>query len=41
MGPLPDGGALGDYLSDAGYGRIGAKNDFGGYGWWYADFVHP
>jgi hypothetical protein len=41
MGPLPDGGNLSDYLSDAGYGMIGAKNDFGGYGWWYATYQHP
>jgi hypothetical protein len=40
-GPLPDGGTLGDYLSDAGYGRIGATNDFGGDGWWYATYLHP
>jgi hypothetical protein len=40
-GPLPDGGTLGDYLSDAGYGKIGAMNDFGGYGWWYATYQHP
>lgn len=41
MGPLPDGGTLGDYISDAGYGRIGVANDFGGYGWWYATYQHP
>ena len=40
-GPLPDGGSLSDYLSDAGYGRIGAMNDFGGSGWWYANYEHP
>jgi hypothetical protein len=40
-GPLPDGGALGNYLSDAGYGRIGVASDFGGDGWWYATFQHP
>jgi hypothetical protein len=40
-GPLPDGGTLGNYLSDAGYGKIGAMNDFGGYGWWYATYQHP
>jgi len=40
-GPLPDGGMLGDYLSDAGYGRIGVANDFGGYGWWYSTYQHP
>jgi hypothetical protein len=40
-GPLPDGGTVGDYLSDAGYGRIGVPNDFGGYGWWYATYQHP
>ncbi len=40
-GPLPDGGTLGDYLSDAGYGKIGSMNDFGGYGWWYATYQHP
>ena len=40
-GPLPDGGTLADYLSDAGYGRIGASNDFGGYGWWNATYQHP
>jgi hypothetical protein len=40
-GPLPDGGTIGDYLSDAGYGRIGIANDFGGNGWWYATFQHP
>ncbi len=40
-GPLPDGGTLGNYLSDAGYGRIGAMNDFGGDGWWYATYQHP
>jgi hypothetical protein len=40
-GPLPDGGTLGDYLSDAGYGRIGVTNDFGGTGWWYATYQHP
>jgi hypothetical protein len=40
-GPLPDGGVLGNYLSDAGYGRIGVANDFGGYGWWYATYQHP
>jgi hypothetical protein len=41
MGPLPDGGSLGEYLSDAGYGRIGVSNDFGGTGWWYATWQHP
>ncbi len=41
MGPLPDGGVLNDYLSDAGYGMIGAMNDFGGSGWWYASYQHP
>lgn len=40
-GPLPDGGTLADYISDAGYGKIGAMNDFGGYGWWYATYQHP
>jgi hypothetical protein len=40
MGPLPDGGTLGDYISDAGYGMIGAMNDFGGYGWWWATWQH-
>jgi hypothetical protein len=40
-GPLPDGGTLSDYISDAGYGRIGVPNDFGGYGWWYATYQHP
>ena len=40
-GSLPDGGTLGDYLSDAGYGRVGVTNDFGGYGWWYATYQHP
>jgi hypothetical protein len=40
-GPLPDGGTLGDYLSDAGYGRIGQPNDFGGNGFWYATYQHP
>jgi hypothetical protein len=40
-GPLPEGGSLGDYLSDAGYGRIGVPNDFGGNGWWYATYQHP
>lgn len=40
-GPLPDGGTLGNYLSDAGYGRIGMMNDFGGYGWWNATYQHP
>jgi hypothetical protein len=41
MGPLPDGGTVSDYLSDAGYGRIGVANDFGGNGWWYATYQHP
>ena len=41
MGPLPDGGTLDDYISDAGYGRIGAMNDFGGTGWWWATYQHP
>jgi hypothetical protein len=41
MGPLPDGGTVGDYLSDAGYGRIGVPNDFGGYGQWWATYQHP
>jgi hypothetical protein len=40
-GPLPDGGTLGNYLSDAGYGQIGVPNDFGGSGWWYATYQHP
>jgi hypothetical protein len=40
-GPLPDGGTVGNYLSDAGYGRIGVPNDFGGYGWWNATYQHP
>ncbi len=38
-GPLPDGGTLGMYLSDAGYGRVGVMNDFGGNGWWYAVYT--
>jgi hypothetical protein len=37
MGPLPDGGTLGNYLSDAGYGVL----NFGGDGWWYATWQHP
>jgi hypothetical protein len=41
MGPLPDGGTLSNYISDAGYGKIGAMDDFGGYGWWYATWQHP
>jgi hypothetical protein len=41
MGPLPDGGTVSDYLSDAGYGRIGVPNDFGGYGQWWATYQHP
>ena len=41
-GRLPDGGMLYDYLDlDAGYGKIGAMNDFGGYGWWFATYQHP
>ena len=39
-GPLPDGGTLGNYLSDAGYGQIGTMN-FGGNGWWYATYQPP
>ncbi|MGH7439542.1 MAG: hypothetical protein ACRENE_27960, partial [Polyangiaceae bacterium] len=41
MGPLPDGGMLDNYISDAGYGRIGVMNDFGGFGWWWAEYQHP
>jgi hypothetical protein len=40
MGALPDGGMLYDYIQDAGYGKIGAMNDFGGDGWWYAVWQH-
>ncbi|MGO9836212.1 MAG: hypothetical protein ACLP1X_18585 [Polyangiaceae bacterium] len=40
-GPLPEGGTLGNYISDAGYGMIGVPNDFGGDGWWYATYQHP
>jgi len=40
-GRLPEGGTLGNYLSDAGYGMIGVPNDFGGDGWWYATYQHP
>ncbi len=40
MGPLPDGGTLGNYINDAGYGMIGAMNDFGGDGWWWATWQH-
>jgi hypothetical protein len=41
MGPLPDGGTINQYINDAGYGAIGAMNDFGGDGWWYAIWQHP
>lgn len=40
-GPLPQGGALPDYLSDAGYGRIGVAKDFGGIGFWNATYQKP
>jgi hypothetical protein len=40
-GPLPDGGTLSNYIDDAGYGQIGAMNDFGGDGWWFAIWQHP
>jgi len=39
-GPVPGGGTVGDHLSDAGYGRIGVANDYGGYGFWNA-FYSP
>jgi hypothetical protein len=44
MGPLPDGGTVSDYLSDAGYGMLGTDagaGRFGGYGWWWATYQHP
>jgi hypothetical protein len=37
-GPVPGGGTVGDRLSDAGYGRIGVPNDYGGLGFWYAGY---
>jgi hypothetical protein len=37
-GPLPDGGTLYDYLSDAGYG---IAPHYGGTGWWFAEYSHP
>ncbi len=42
-GPLPNGlsGTAADYLSDAGYGRIGVPNDYGGLGYWYASYSPP
>ena len=40
-GPLPDGGTLSDYLSDAGYPGGDASRAFGGEGTWYATYQHP
>jgi hypothetical protein len=40
-GPLPDGGTLSDYLSDAGYSGGDAARAFGGEGTWYATYQHP
>jgi hypothetical protein len=40
-GPLPDGGSLDDYLSDAGYGGGDAASGFGASGWWYVTYQHP
>lgn len=39
-GPVPGGGTVADHLSDAGYGRIGVNNDYGGFGFWNA-FYSP
>jgi hypothetical protein len=39
-GPVPGGGTVASHLSDAGYGRIGVDNDYGGYGFWNA-FYSP
>jgi len=39
-GPVPGGGKAADHLSDAGYGRIGVPDDYGGYGFWNA-FYSP
>ena len=39
-GPVPGGGKVSDHISDAGYGRIGVTNDYGGFGFWNA-FYSP